>query len=354
MPQETNKNFVLDKNLTINYSQDVKQGILNLMSLVPYKNLIWQWQFEENPYCLPFQPIVINHADNIIGFNGEMEIKILYKGKSHNAIWSCDFFVHADYRGKGIGKYMKEIQFNSSNLVMAFGLSDSAVSIWKNRSCLPNKDICALRKYRSAFNFKRLSWSFYQTLKYIKGRNFRIHNKSYRYEILDSLGDKRVVNDLWESIGISYKKTVVRNYNYLHWRYENHPLAKYQFIHIFNSEKLEAIGVFRKYKSDSYFVDMVVNSSNAQARTELIAGWLKLHASSDIYHCVSTDQLLQKCLMAHGFHKTRNKQWFFVHSINKDDLNPENDWFIMSGDSDGEFLKAASDCYKEMNKEEFS
>lgn len=338
----------LTKANLVTYSKELKKEILQLMSFVPYKDLIWQWQFEENPYKLPFKPIVINHAEKIIGFNGEIRMDIIYEGKVIDAIWSCDFFVHKDYRGQGIGGYMKKIQFNSNNLVMAFGLSESAVSVWKNRSCLPNEEICALRKYRNINNIKRFSWFLYQFFEYLRGWPIRVHDKSYQYKILATLGEKSDVDNLWESIRDSYKKIVVRNYNYLYWRYEKHPLTKYQFIQMFNNGKLEAIGVFRKHKNNSYFVDMIAHSSNTHVRSMLISKWLKLHANSQIYHCVSTDQLLQKCLLAYGFHKTYEKQWFFVHSKNKDDLTPEKNWFIMSGDSDGEFLKAANDSYKKI------
>lgn len=83
-------------------------------------------------------------------------------------------------------------------------------------------------------------------------------------------------------------------------------------------------------------------SVDTKARSALITGWLELHSDSEIYHCVSTDSLLQKCFLAHGFHKTPNKQWFFVHSLIQNDIHPEKNWFIMSGDSDGEFLEAAA------------
>ena len=332
----------LEKTWIIDYTPDCKWGVLQLMSDVPYKKLIWNWQFEENPYGLPFEPIVIKHGDKIVGFNGAMNVGIIYEGKCMDAMWSCDFYVHSDFRGKGLGKIVKDKQFKSNGIIMALGLSDAAVYVWKKKGCEPNIDVCALRKYGKVDSFKKLIWVSLQTLEYIKGLPIRICGKAYQYTINDTLVKSSDVDALWATVGNSYNKIVVRNYNYLHWRYEKHPLASYQFIHIFRKSELVAIGVFRRDKNSTKFVDMVVHSEDTKARLTLITGWLKSHSSSKIYSCISTDKLLQKCLLAHGFHNTRNKQWFFVHSIVQNDVHPEKNWFIMSGDSDGEFLEAST------------
>jgi GNAT superfamily N-acetyltransferase len=304
--------------------------------------LIWNWQFEENPYELPFEPIVIKQGEKIVGFNGAMNVGIIYDGKCMDAMWSCDFYVHSDFRGKGLGKIVKDNQFNSNSVIMALGLSETAVYVWKKKGCEPNENICALRKYRKVDSFKKLFWVSLQMLEYIKGLPTRIYSKAYQYTINDALVKKPDVDELWEKIGNSYNKIVVRNYNYLHWRYEKHPLASYQFIHVFRNTELIAIGIFRRYKNSTKFVDMVAHSKDTKARLALITGWLKSHSGSKIYSCISTDKLLQKCLLAHGFHKKHDKQWFFVHSMIQNDVHPEKNWFIMPGDSDGEFLEAAA------------
>ncbi len=335
-----------EKTQIVDYTTDCKWGVLQLMSDVPYKKLIWNWQFEENPYRLPFEPIVIKHGDKIVGFNGAMNVEIIYDGQCMDAMWSCDFYVHSDFRGKGLGKIVKETQFNSNSVIMALGLSKTAVYVWKKKGCEPNENICALRKYRKVNSFKKLIWVSLQMLECIKGLPTRICGKAYQCTINDALVKKSDVDELWETVGNSYNKIVVRNYDYLHWRYEKHPLASYQFIHVFRHSKLAAIGVFRRYKNNAKFVDMVAHSEDTKARLALITGWLKLHSDSEIYNCVSTDSLLQKCLLAYGFHKSRDKQWFFVHSMIQNDDHPEKNWFIMSGDSDGEFLGAAAAGFK--------
>ncbi len=351
MPKSGNQMSGSEKTQIVNYTSDCKQGVLQLMSDVPYKKLIWHWQFEENPFGLPFDPIVIKHGEKIVGFNGAMNVEITYDGKCMDAMWSCDFYVHSDFRGKGLGTKIKQKQFNTNSLIMALGLSDTAVYVWRKNGCKPNEDICVMRKYQKADSFRKLIWVSLQTLEYIKGQPTRIYDKAYQYTINDTLVNKHDVDELWKTAQNSYNKIVVRNYNYLHWRYENHPLEDYQFIHVFRNGKLAAIGIFRKHKNNAMFIDMVAHSSDTKARSALITGWLKLYSDSEIYNCISTDSLLKKCLLAHGFHITRDKLWLFVHSTIQNHIDPEQNWFIMPGDSDGEFLSAAAAGYEPANNQ---
>ncbi len=336
----------------VSYSADCKPGVLQLMSGVPYKELIWDWQFEDNPYGFPFEPIVVKHGDKVVGFNGAMKVKTIYHGAFMDAIWSCDFYVHSDYRGKGLGKIVKDKQFKSMRVIMALGLSEVAAYVWKKKHCSPNEDICALRKYGNVNSAKKLVWAIVQSFEYIKGLRARAFDNSYQYTIDDTLANKDDVNELWDRVSTGYQKIVVRNYDYLHWRYEKHPLASYAFIHVFRGGELMAIGVFRKYEHNAKFVDMIAHSADADARSVLVSAWLKMHSKSNVYDCATTDELLQKSLLAHGFYKMRERPWYFVHSSIENDVSPEGDWFIMPGDSDGEFLDAAAAGFESGNRKQ--
>lgn len=330
----------------VSYSPDYKRGILQLMSGVPYKGLIWHWQYEENPYGLTFEPIVITHSEKVVGFNGAMSVEIIYKGESRQAIWSCDFYVHSDYRGKGLGKTVKDKQFSSNSIIMALGLSEAAAYVWKKKGCNPNEDICILRRYGKVDTVRKSVWALFQAFEYLKGFRSRVSRNACQLIINDSLAKKADVDRLWKKVGGSYKKIVVRNYEYLHWRYEKHPLARYKFIHTMRDGELVAIGVFSKYKNSARFVDMVVHSADIEARDALISGWLELYPDSSVYSCATTDNLIQKCLRTHGFCKIRDKLWHFVHSTVQHDAAPEKGWFLMPGDSDGDFLEAAATEFK--------
>lgn len=330
------------KTQIVNYTPDCKDGVLLLMSSVQYKNLIWHWQFEENPCQLSLKSFVIKSGDEIVGFNGAMPVKVNYESKPIDAIWSCDFYLHSNFRYKGLGKLVKAKQFDSNSVTMALGLSDVAAHVWKQKGCIPNEDILGLRRFEKIGSFKSFIWYFLQKFEFIKGSSTRINGGNCKYIVNDSLGKKGDVDGLWEKVGHSYEKIVVRDYDYLHWRYEKHPLASYQYVHVFRNNELEAIGIFRRHENNVRFVDMVAHATDIESRSALVASWLKLHCGSDIYNCMTTDKLLQKCLLAYGFCKTRNKQWFFVKSFFPRNVSPEKNWFIMSGDSDGEFLEAAA------------
>jgi hypothetical protein len=53
-----------------------REGVIRLFSDVPYKAELWQWQFESNPFGLPFSPVVLVDAgDSVVGFNGVMAVR---------------------------------------------------------------------------------------------------------------------------------------------------------------------------------------------------------------------------------------------------------------------------------------
>ena len=334
------------KTRLVDYHAGHRAGVLRLMSSVPYKAAIWDWQFESNPFGHAFTPIVVTHGSEVVGFNGEMSVDILYHGKQRRAIWSCDFYVNAEYRSKGIGKIIKQHQFAENPVIMALGLSEVAAHVWQKKGCQANTDICVMRRYGNIRSARELAWSVLQWGNRLRGMLHRPAAHRCESHISDSLPPAEQVDQLWRQVAAGYAKMVVRHHAYLHWRYQQFPLGRYQFIHVRRDGELVAVGVFRASGRHSRFVDLLAAAGDLDARLALVSAWQGLHPDCDTYTTVTTDALLIRALSSRGFIRTRDRPWFFVHSALPDDAQPQQDWFLMPGDSDGEFLDAAASHHR--------
>ena len=86
-----------------------REGVLKLFRDVPYKAELWHWQFESNPFGLPFTPVVlVDDEDTVVGFNGVMAARATDQGEAIRVLWSCDFYLAEPWRGQGLGHVIIE------------------------------------------------------------------------------------------------------------------------------------------------------------------------------------------------------------------------------------------------------
>ncbi|HEX7762660.1 MAG TPA: GNAT family N-acetyltransferase, partial [Cellvibrio sp.] len=101
--------------------------VADLYVVEQYKKSLWAWQFSHR-FERDVLAIVARDNGRVVGFNGTMPIKIVDEhDQKIDAIWSCDFIVAPDYRGKGLGKAIKDEMAKAFTMpVMSLGISDSA------------------------------------------------------------------------------------------------------------------------------------------------------------------------------------------------------------------------------------
>lgn len=281
--------------------------------------------------------------DHVVGFNGVMPVDVLYNNSQRPVLWSCDFYVDRACRGKGLGRMLKNALHEKSDIIMSFGISKMAAPVLLKMGWHSSDEVCVFRKYRSVNSPRHALVSLLQQYNAIRGSITRRRGLDLECRLCNSLPELASVNALWESAGQGYRKIVVRNHAYLHWRYECHPLARYRFIQVFDKGELRAIGVLRQGRGSVQLVDMLACVDDRSARNAIVAAMLDLDSECTGFACSTSDPLLSSCLQNHGFFKARRKPRFFVRSADTADADCERGWFIMGGDSDGDLLAAARD-----------
>tara|TARA_B100000749_G_scaffold177205_1_gene136847 strand:+ start:5872 stop:7047 length:1176 start_codon:yes stop_codon:yes gene_type:complete len=133
-----------------------REGVVRLFRDVPYKDQLWTWQFESNPFALPFTPVLlVDNDDQVVGFNGVMAVIATDRGEQMPVLWSCDFYLAEQWRGRGLGTEIKHELHTQSPVIMAFGISERASDVLRHLGWVPDTSVrsyrmvCRLTKWRS-------------------------------------------------------------------------------------------------------------------------------------------------------------------------------------------------------------
>ena len=326
----------------IDYDPAHKNDLMKVMGSKAFKQDLWDWQFHEHRMESSIKPlVVINDENKIVGFNGVMPIKVKYYDRIVDSIWSCDFFLSKACRGKGFGKQVKSVLRKKSDLIMSFGISAMASPVLLRMGWKENGEVGSYVRINKATGFKQKIKRLVQFYNSITHFRFRGAITPV-FELGSTLPAENEVNDLWQRVSKDYKKIVVRDYDYLNWKYKQHPLCDYQFLNVIIDSQLVAIVVLRE--SDNYIqiVDYL-GPIHAQGLKSSLINYIctKFHYYN-ILKCVTSDKGLQRALKEHQFIRERTKPKFYIYSNLADD-DAIGDWFIMGGDSDADLLNAAAD-----------
>ena len=324
-----------------------REGVLRLFAGVPYKAELWSWQFESNPFGLPFDPVVlVDSEDRVAGFNGVMPILASDKGEEMHVLWSCDFYLSEKWREQGLGSKIKHELHKKAPVILAFGVSDRASDVLQHLGWVANDTVRIYKKFRRRKGPRR--WLL-TTLQWIN-RLTRFHRLStapnppgIRMSVRSSLPGEEDVNALWERCFADYGKVVRRDFSYLDWRYQKHPLGRYAFVAAWLGDELSALLVVRFSRSILRIVDYCGPARSLSLKRNLIGFTVNHWRHTNQIVSVTSDSELGACFLSEGFVQLRDRPRFYAYEASPDTSSLPSKWFIMGGDSDGEFLQAASD-----------
>ncbi len=329
------------------YKEKYKNTVIDLLSqgkdsdYFKKRHKIWNWQYIENPFSNKSgNNIVVFEEGILVGFTGLMPVQLNYMGNIVEAYWSVDAIIDPIYRGKGYGgKMVNEVKIMRP-IVMAFGISDIQSHIRIKNGYKVNKEIEEYFYVLKLYSLKNVIKKFFQYMKIFKNISFRLKRCDLNVRIIDASDSPKQIDHLWEKVQSGYSNIVIRNYLYIKWKYGNCPLAKYQLIIVERGNELVGLGVFIKNKDKSRLVDYVGPAKGLRQIKYLIVKTFKKECShSRLLSCICTDIELKKSLEILGFIKYKHRPRFYIYSNIENDRKPESNWFIMAGDSDGDFAE---------------
>jgi len=321
-----------------NYEAKVKEDVLSLLANAGFKRPIIDWQFEN---CCDTRPIVAKEGDGIVGFNGVMPVNVQYKGERINAAWSCDFIVKMEFQCQGIGTALKQRLHTSWPLIMALGVSEAGKRALKRSGWVSNGSVRKFTRLMRGRGPKATLLVWFQTFinRIFGATRFQVQ-EGIKITLSKTLPKRGELDALWAAIESQYEACVVRNWEYLNWRYSKAPFDNYEYL-LLEDDSLEALGVISRIGNQLTLVDYVGPRKNRKLKEALINHLLSESDEPDRVNCTTSDPLFRKILFCRGFlPASAGHLDFFVTGKAMGLINPSA-WFLMGGDSDTEMLDQA-------------
>lgn len=199
---------------------------------LPISEKIWYYKHRENPFGKSVV-LIARDGDRIAGVRAFMRWSWQYEQKKYSALRAVDTATHPDYQGKGI---FKNLTLKAVRMCMEKG--DNFIFNTPNDQSRPG--------------YLKMGWkpvdNIQVGLKPAINSFWKISTRKKDYKIRKEV-PKEDLDELclrWNRhLEISKSLFTPKSCDYLHWRYENNPLQKYQ---VFASQDLYIAAYVKKRK----------------------------------------------------------------------------------------------------------
>jgi hypothetical protein len=300
------------------------------------KRKLWEWEHLENPFKTDEKSVGLELSENdeIVGYNGLMPVMLKCGDRLLSSAWSFDTILSPKYRGKGHGKVLANTVKMSYPVVLGLGISDVQESIMRKQGYIVNTEI-------EQFYFTNKAHGFRDYLKVVGQKVLSVVRHELYYTesemqvsiIKASDASQAAMDSLWERVKNDYHNAVVRNFEYIRWKYGAYPLDTFYLIQVMHQRELKAVGVFRKNKKLASLVDYIGSLDDRASIHQVVSTFMGEADDSELLECVCTNDVIKEVLRSVGFRHARVQPRFYIYSsVVSSGL--ERDWFVMGGDSD--------------------
>ena len=288
---------------------------------------LWRWKYFDNPYP---QALLLCESEKgeILALYGGIPFKGSREGKAVVIVQLMDIMSHPDFRGKGLfvrtGKAFFEIFCKKNSAEILYGFPG---------------------KFHFELGKRILGYAPLESqVAYLKGESGVLASKKSP----SLLSIKRIENPgeqfdrLWEKCRMDYPYAVVRQSEFLRWRFCRHPEKKYEIFCLKGmfSEQIEGYAVLHLKKDAAILVDMIFPKSPRKIAVffSKIAHMLRSRGILQIETWLPGNHFLKTAAMAAGFEE-HDEPLGIIATIKSFDHSPDTDWinnnlFYTMADSD--------------------
>lgn len=213
-----------------------------------YKRYKWYNQY------LGFHCLLAIIDGKIVGQSCACKVRMMTPNGEIEWWWGCDSFVLKEYRGHGIGKELQKRLFDDHPNFSSLSYSPTNGHIKKK---LGAKVLTVT--YPSLYPVSRFFSIIFQLI-YLKLSGKRVINKSnlpafpiYRFinkkhlkglDIKESKFNEENIEFINRCLSEEYDFYIIRDKNYVKWKYDDNPSVDYHLIEIRKDEKLQGVITF--------------------------------------------------------------------------------------------------------------
>ncbi len=343
-----------------NYNYEDKSRIIEIIDNVIGRKAAeksqrrWEWLYEQNPHNFLDKPqiLVLECNHKIVGSISSYPVGLKVKDKLVKAFWVGDFVIEKKHQGRG-GLLLRNLlrqpylffatpNPNSYPLAKRLGAFDifqpiimikviNPFNIIENKS--KNKIIAIIAK--PILNTYLKSLSLFNPV---------VSDENLSFIKVDRFDGQ--IDEFWQIVSKDYGTIVIRDKQYLNWRFIDYLGAGYEVYVAKENKKILGYSVFRYEESDGlkygYIVDMLTRAKDKITLQYLIKKTVELINAKnvDLITCLISpyNSIYKAAFKKNGFIFSRRCYKFtalnnFDQSLNADLQNPRN-WFLTRSDSD--------------------
>lgn len=357
------------------YEKGDENGIFELMKAVPeYPTLEkekwmrwWNWKYMDNPAGVS-RIWVADHDGKIVGSRSTILVKMKIAGEPVMGSQNTDLLTHPDYRRQGIFSALEKKSFDQlkdDGICITYSLPGpmSYPSYMKSGSFF---DTHAVQTVIRPFNLenalkRRIKNMILMKICAVTGNIFiNIFNRAKKHPEVDGLTITKIssfddrVNDFWKKISNDYEIIVVRDKEYLNWRYVDVPDVNYTIYLAEESEEICGYVVLGCAKQDilsGHILDIIAPLDRPEVIHCLLSKAIEYFEEEgvDIIFCkMIADKMFYKIFRKSGFLPIqfiglvfkRFRLWSkHIVRINSPEMSEayikdSKNWFVQIGDSD--------------------
>jgi len=229
------------------YREGDEQGIIKLRKEVTNRSMSlkeWTWKFKGQGNEKVYSVIMEEKTHGIIGHWGGILLKMYHEGREIKGVAACNVMIHRKYRGfvrfkKLHNLFVKELTEDSVRFIYGFPTEKTFM--------LPAE------KLKLCERLEVINESI---------KDVRLSNRpvKFLYQLLPiDFNDERI-NTLWNDVKHQFKLSIIKDINYLNWRYKKNPIFKYEIWGLSKrwSRNLIAFVVLKIEESENLIImDMV-------------------------------------------------------------------------------------------------
>ena len=349
------------------YEKGDENGIFELMKAVyPEKKYDrekrmrwWKWMYIDNP-AGDSRIWVADHNGKIVSSRSVILVKMKIAGETVTASQNTDLMTHPDYRRQGIFSALEKKSFNQLKeegipLTYSFPSNMSYPGYIKSGEFF---DTHALRTMVNPLNLekmlkRRIKNKFLLKIYTLIGYLFiNIFYKTKKPPEVDGLTITKIssfddrINGFWKNISNEHEIIVIRDKEYLNWRYVDVPNVEYTIYLAEEGGEICGYIVLRCAKQDQlsgHIIDIIAPLDRPEVFHSLLSKAIEYFKEEgvDVIFCkMIADKIFYKIFRENGFVSSRFiiKSKFIVRinspKISETYLKDKKNWFIQVGDSD--------------------
>lgn len=305
----------------------------------------WKWLYLDNPYIdgLSIPVWVMSHDNEYVGSISSIPLPVKIDQIKTTASFGSDYFVNSKYLGLPALRLLKTMQ-KQYEINIGANLSDSANKLFSKMGYI---DLSS--NINMATIFIPVNSNNSTTKSLLKYHLYSLYRKiicKSNYAVYHSMTTPEATNDLWDRIEQNFNVSIIKDFNYIKWRYEKCPSINYTFLTLESGNDLSAMAIINIMEDNKgvkcgMISDILADSTSPDSINQLLHECIVYFKDSKCSSCIThfIDNNLYKYFRSLGFTLTQSDLGLMVHlpktkSDKQKKLAAPENWSFWLGDTD--------------------